>query len=273
MRVLVTGGAGFIGRHVVDHLRYVGAEPVVLDRPHNVLSHWDVAELGEGCNAVIHLAGALGTAELFDNFDYAVDTNVKGTQRVLEFCRETGAHYVGITMPDVWANVYQATKQCAKTLATAYHESFGVPVSHVRAFNAFGVGQAYGPGHPQKIIPTFASLAWRGEDIPVWGDGTQTVDLVSATDLAKVLVNVLHYGDNRVYDGGSGVEWSVWKTAEFVNRYCGGKSKIIHLPMRDGERPHTHLCATGENWSRLRERPFLKLEELVAAIESYQPPA
>lgn len=269
MRVLVTGGLGFIGRYVQDELERAGHEPVSLDLPFNVL---DLGKTSNpNCDAVIHLAGMLGTAELFDDFDTAVDVNIKGTQRVLEHCRRWDARFVGITMPQVWANVYQATKLCSRTLATAWHESFGVPVSHVCAFNAFGIGQKYGPGHPQKIIPTFSSLAWRNEPIPIWGDGEQTVDLVSASDVASVLVQALEFGDDELFDAGSGHEFSVNEVADYCKSVACSSSEIVHHPMRDGERPHTKLCAAGAGWDKLARKPRLNIVELDRAIRSYKP--
>jgi UDP-glucose 4-epimerase len=269
MIVLVTGGGGFIGSHVELELKAQGHEPFIFDRPYDVRSELDLASMGP-VDAVIHLAGRLGTAELFGGFDEAVDVNVKGTQRVLEYCRQTGAHYVGITMPEVWANVYQATKRCARILATAWHESYNVPVSHVCAFNAFGVGQKYGPGHPQKIIPTFASRAWEGDPITIWGDGTQTVDLISASEVAKVLVGALDFGGDELFDAGTGGEWTVNEVARYVLEVTGSKSEIIHERMRDGERPHTRLKAFGQGWDQLGWEPQFDMTELDDTILSYR---
>jgi len=267
--VLVTGGGGFIGAYVEAALKAEGHEPIIFDRPSDVRETLDLAAVGP-VDAVIHLAGRLGTAELFGGFDEAVDVNVKGTQRVLEYCRQVGASYVGITMPEVWANVYQATKRCARILATAWHESYGVPVSHVCAFNAFGIGQKYGPGHPQKIIPTFASRAWAGEPITIWGDGTQTVDLISATEVAKVLVAALDYGGDQVFDAGTGGEWTVNEVAKYVLEVTGSPSEIVHYPMREGERPHTRLKASGGGWDLLGWHPVFDLTELDDTILSYR---
>lgn len=265
MRVLVTGGRGFIGHYVVDQLCREGHSPLPLDRPADVL---DIGEL-PGVDAVIHLAGVLGTSELFEDFDTAVDVNIKGTQRVLEYCRRHDARFVGITMPSVWANVYQATKLCSRTLATAWHESFGVPVSHVCAFNAFGIGQKHGSGHPQKIIPTFSTLAYRNEPIPIWGDGEQTVDLVSAADVASVLVQALEFGEDDLFDAGSGHEFSVNDVARFVRDTAGSSSLIVHHEMRAGERPQTKLCASGAGWEKLQRPPRLDINALTETIRSY----
>lgn len=266
MRVIVTGGSGFIGQYVQSALTTRGHDPWVLDGPYDVMDigEWSKAE------AVIHLAGVLGTAELFDDFDRAIDVNIKGTHRVLEYCRKQDARFVGVTMPSVWANVYQATKLCSRTLATAWHESFGVPVSHVRAYNAFGAGQKYGPGHPQKIIPTFSTLAYRNKPILIWGDGDQTVDLIHARDVADVLVQALDFGDDELFDAGSGVDMTVNQVAEMVIKTAKSTSAIVHGPMRAGERPHTKLRAEGEGWSKLDRTPRLLEEDLVRTIQSYR---
>ncbi len=141
MRILVTGGRGFIGRYVTNELTAQGYAYNILDKPDDIRSMHDVGTLARNCDAVIHLAGVLGTEELFWRSHQAVDVNIHGTLNVLEACEKYGLSYVGITMPSVWNNVYQATKQCSLNLASAWHQYRGVLVSHVRAFNAYGAGQ------------------------------------------------------------------------------------------------------------------------------------
>lgn len=262
--IIVTGGKGFIGKAVVKELEARGEEVFIADKNYDILEN----PLPEA-DGVIHLAGILGTAELFWEVDQAIDTNIKGTVRVLNSCIDNDMAFVGITMPQVWANVYQATKACSKILATAWHESFGVPVSHVRAFNAFGPDQKYGQNHPQKIIPTFASLAYMGQPIPIWGDGEQTVDLIHVDDIAKILVEALQFGDDITIDAGTQVELTVNEVANFVLQVTGSTAGIEYFDMRAGERPNTRLCATGENWDRLSFRPELNWNTLASVIESY----
>ena len=276
MEVLVTGGGGFIGKAVVFELEQRGDKAVVFDRKHglDVTSPSDLQEFA-GVGHVIHLAGVLGTHELFDTVDLAIDVNIKGTVNVLEFCKDTGAGYTGITMPAVFPSIYTATKIAAVAFATAYHFTHGVPVSHVRAFNAFGPGQSHGEGHPQKIIPTFAHNIWRGLPVPIWGDGEQKVDLIYTDDLADVLAHATLYGNNETFDGGTGTSFTVNKVADMVGECVaslGGVSQFTkkYLPMRRGEVP-TDIVARGENWDKLALFPHFDMEDLCKAVEFYRP--
>lgn len=248
MKVAVSGGRGFIGREVVEQLEIAGHMPVVLDRTEcDVRVPETLAPISQ-CDAVIHLAGVLGTAELWDTTERAIDVNIKGTLNVLAQCLG-GTAYVGISMPDCWSNVYQATKIAAQKIAIGFYRDFGVPVTHIRAFNAYGEGQAHGPGHPQKIVPTFASRIYAGEPIPIWGDGHQTVDLVHVSHIARCLIDAAvsgsdDYGRGQIWDAGTGLETEVIKVAAAVQHHAGQPAFYDFLPMRAGETPNTRLCAT-----------------------------
>lgn len=269
LKIVVTGGSGFLGKATIEAGLGAGHEMKSFDRAqgNDVLGHLDDLNRAE---AVIHLAGVLGTSELFayGQAEYAVEQNVIGTLRILEWCREHNARYVGITMPQVFPSIYTATKVCATRLASAYHTAYGLPVSHVRAFNAFGPGQRHGPGHPQKIIPTFATEAWEGRPIPIWGDGEQTVDLISADSLGKMLIEAVHHGDDVTFDGGTGMPFTVNEVAKYVLEVTGSNAGIEYLPMRKGEVP-THIVAKGEGWSRLSWRPEFLWADLYDTIGSY----
>jgi len=271
VKIAITGGGGFIGRATLREAERRGYSAWSFDRPSDIMG--DLTKL-TGADVVIHLAGVLGTAELFDDPHYAIDVNVHGALRVLEWCRNNGAGYVGITMPPVFPSVYTATKICADRLASAWHEAFGVPVSRVRAFNAYGSGQKHGPGHPQKIIPTFATLAWEGKPLPIWGDGMQTADLVHADDVGRMLIAACRFGDDEIFDAGTGVALTVRDIAEFtiecVSAGGGPHSEIEYLPMRVGERP-TNIAANGDGWDKLTWRPEFSWDRLAQAIHSYKP--
>lgn len=271
MRIAVTGGSGFLGQATIRAAEEAGHEAWSFDRAHGNDILGDLTAL-KGADTVIHLAGMLGTSELFDAPESAVHANVIGALRVLRWCQEHGAGYVGITMPPVFPSVYTATKVCADRLATAWHHAYNVPVSHVRAFNAYGPGQKWGPGHPQKIVPTFARAAWEGRPLPVWGDGEQTMDLVHTDDVARMLIEATQHGDDVTFDAGTGQAVTVNELAEFVLEQTGSKAGVEHLPMRAGERP-TRIVAEGEGWDRLDWKPEHDWRRVAATVEWYRSPA
>lgn len=270
MNVLVTGGGGFIGSAVAARLATVGHRAVIFDRPANVCHPRDIDPAVAGVDAVIHLAGVLGTDELFDSPLVAIDVNMGGTVSVLEACRQHRARYVGITVPDVFPSVYTATKIGAARLESAWHHTYGVPVSRVRAFNAYGPGQRHGAEHPRKIVPTFATEAWAGRPIPIWRDGTQTVDLVDVDDVARMLVDAAMFGDDCTFDAGTGQPWSVNEVADMVLDLTGSTAGVEYLPMRRGE-VASKVAADGEGWERLGWRPTFNESRFIETVLSYRP--
>lgn len=281
MRIAVTGGLGFIGAATVEAGQAAGHEMVALDRgrelrfgePHPV----DILDMAAmraevmEVDHVIHLAGVLGTAELFDDPHKAVDVNVHGTLNVLEACRMAGAGYTAITMPPSgWANVYAATKGCAVELAEAWRRHRDLRVSNVCAFNAYGPGQKFGPGHPQKIIPTFARWAWAGEPIQIWGDGEQTVDLVHADEVGRMLIDAVRFGGGQTFDAGTGHAFTVNQVADMVCDLTGSTAPHRYLSMRPGEDAQTEIVARGRGWGLLDWRPTFDQDAFTRCVNSYR---
>jgi UDP-glucose 4-epimerase len=280
-RILITGGSGFIGGATVRELerRHHTVIPFDAHNGHDVRDADmldQIVKLNE-VETVVHLAGVLGTHELFDVPQIAVDVNVTGTLNVLEACRRYGCGYVGITMPDVFPSLYTATKIAAQRLAWVYQQQYGLKVVHVRAFNAFGPGQAVGPGHPQKIVPTFATELAHGRPVPVWGSGGQTVDLIYVDDLAKVLADSVDYldrlpaqmpGDRTIIDAGTGTAFTVLDVVRAVARHLGVDPVVKFLPMRRGE-VETHIVATGEGWEHIGDKPEFDPSDLANTVAWY----
>lgn len=271
MRIVVTGSHGFIGKYVCKELWSRNYEAIPVDTSEG----FDIVEMNSYtidrfryADAVIHLAGVLGTSELFEDYRRAITVNVFGTANVLEQCSEFGLRYVGITMPHVWKNVYQTTKMAAFNLAEAWHENKGVPVSHVRAYNAFGAGQKV--GKPQKIIPTFANAAYSKRPMPIWGDGEQLVDLVYVEDIAIMLVDALQFGDLEVFDAGTGISRTVNEVARMVAHVVTPSQEplVDHLPMRPGE-SGMGVWAKGEGWDKLK-RPRFDFSDFGHSVLSYK---
>lgn len=271
MKIAVTGGSGFLGQAAIHAAENAGHGVWSFDRTHgdDILGSLDGLR---DANVVIHLAGMLGTSELFDAPEGAVHANVIGTLRILRWCQDNSAAYVGISMPPVFPSVYTATKMCAASLATAWHRAYGLPVSHVRAFNAYGPGQKWGPGHPQKVLPTFARAAWENRPLPIWGDGEQTMDLVHADDVGRMLIDAATHGDDVTFDAGTGVAVTVNELAEHILKVTGSTAGVKYLPMRTGETP-TRIVADGDGWDRLDWKPEHDWARVTAAIEWYRSPS
>lgn len=269
MKITITGGKGFIGDATARIAKERGHEVVFFDRRdgNDVLGPLDALD---GSDAIIHLAGVLGTHELFDEVQNAIDVNITGSYRIMQWCIDHDASYTGILMPDVFPSIYTATKVATQRIAKALHHSRGLKVSHVRAFNVFGPGQAVGPGHPQKLVPTAAVAAWLGAPIPVWGDGKQGVDLIYVDDVARMLVDATRFTDDQVFEGGTGFMWTVNNVVAMIKNVAHSTSPVDHLPMRDGEEP-TRIVARGEGWDLLGWEPTFKFDDLIKTVEWYRP--
>lgn len=275
MRVLVTGGSGWIGRATCKALAEYGHHCIPFDRANgeDICDSVDVWNAVYRVDHVIHLAGVLGTHELFENPQRAIDVNVTGTLNVVRACVEQDRGLVDITMPRVNPSLYAATKACAMDIAEAYRHAGKLKVSYVRAYNAYGPGQAYGGDHPQKIIPTFATRAWACEPLPVWGTGALLVDLVHVDDVARMLVEAMRFVDGEVFDAGSGHPQTVLEVAQRVIEIAGSCSSIERLEPRLGERrqPTERDVARGEGWELLGGwRPVYDPRRLEEAVRSYR---
>lgn len=238
-RVLITGGEGFLGQHLQRWLKSHAIPFDTLDRFGNPTYRWDIRSplpitMGD-YGRVIHLAGLLGTHELFADVHRAIDVNIHGTVNVVKACARERIPFHGITMDHVWTNPYETTKLAAERLAQAWGREYGFPVKYTTVYNAYGEWQAHGPGHPQKIIPTFARAAHDNQPIPIWGDGEQVVDLIYAGHVAEIL------GLGLDVDGGYGMPLTVNEVARMVWDivHPGEEPKIEYKEMRMGEHTPT----------------------------------
>ena len=278
MKVLVTGGDGFIGRYVQSRCRELGIEVFSFDIAGDIeqdVTEWDHllwAVNQYEPDSIIHLAGLLGTHELWDMAEDAIDVNIKGALNVARAALEADAKLVSIEQPHIWCNMYEATKFAARRMLTGLHYDEGLRVDFVTAHNAFGPGQAHGPGHPQKIIPTFATHAWNGEPIPIWGNGEQKVNLVYAGDVAnKLVARAVDPVSDQLFEYQAGSERLLAvvdvaaTVAEYVGRTTGIDVGVDCHSMRRGEQKGQYPEPDDDYFYRL-EIPLL-----YATIDSYRP--
>ena len=260
--VLVTGGAGFIGGYVVEELIEHGFKVDVLDTrgrhvPGAVTVLGDVRdavsvnEAVSRCDGVIHLAGVLGTAEMVANPHPAIEVNIHGAVNVFEAAAAHDVPVVNIAVGNYWMdNPYSISKDTSDRFARMFNTYRGGRITTVRTFDAYGPRQTpsapFGPSRVRKIIPSFICRTLTDQPIEVYGDGSQTIDLIYATDIAKILVAALvetdHEGPQEGIEAGSGIPITVLEIAEAVIAAIG-KGSIVHLPMRPGEQPGARIVA------------------------------
>lgn len=250
MRVLVTGGAGFIGSNLCRHLEQQAFvdQVVVLDDlstgsrqnlegcasvaliEGTILSDADLDAAMEGAGAVVHLAARPSVPRSLADPLATHTVNATGTVMVLEAARRHGMPQVVVassssvygahpglpkqeTMPTLPSSPYAASKLATESYALAYGRSFGLPVLALRFFNVFGPYQPAGHAYA-AVIPVFVAAALAGRPLPVDGDGTQTRDFTFVDTVTAVLADAVH---RRVVDG------------EPVNLAFGSRISLVEL--------------------------------------------
>lgn len=254
-KVLVTGGLGFIGGHVMEELASRGIYPVAFDRfmkaPEKHLLPNCEYEVFMGdirdrnavstaismCDGAINLAGLLGTSEAVDNPFPAAEANILGGLNFLQACREHGKRGVQIAVGNHFENnTYSITKTTVERFALMYNKEHGTKVAVVRGLNAYGERQKHAP--IRKITPNFVTRALRKEAIMINGTGNSVMDMIYVKDLAKILVDALLSENTRfdtVYSAGPGVASTVNEIATVVNEIAENPTEPIHREMRAGE--------------------------------------
>jgi nucleoside-diphosphate-sugar epimerase len=246
VKVLVTGSHGFIGKAVCKELVSRGHEPVGFDSPNDVRDRALVARSLARADGVINLAGVLGTAEMFDAEHSASEVNILGALNVMDAARDLKVPMVQIaTGHEGQPNPYAITKKCASDLALARARWKGQEITVVKAYHVYGPGQKmcapHGKSLVRKIIPSFLARALTRMPIEVNGSGRQMIDLVYLDDTAKVIVDGLFGSYGTVLEAGTGIPSRVIEVATYIAERFG--SKVVHLPMRQGEPAETIVCA------------------------------
>jgi UDP-glucose 4-epimerase len=270
MRVLVTGGSGFIGSHVVDKLRARGHEPVIYDlRPSpwhepgtvdTVLGSITDREALEralhSCDAVAHLAAVADVNDVHASPEDAERVNARGTVAVLEAARRAGVKRI-VYASTIWvysdcveeavdeetllpapSHLYTSTKLAGELYCKAYQELYGIDFTILR----FGI--PYGPrAREAAVIPAFVNKALRGEPLTLAGDGSQSRRFVYVEDLADGVARGLDdIATNRVYNLASNENVTIKQIAETI-RDLMGNVEIVYTPARPGDFGGKVVCS------------------------------
>lgn len=250
--ILVTGASGWIGGYVIREIQSRGIDVIATSdrpRPEEGIHHLDVTDVGavHGVvkrlrpDAIINLAGHLGTEELIGREYAAAATNVLGAINVYDAARDVDARVVQIgTGHKGQPNTYAVTKACAEDLALIRARETGQDIVVVRAYHAYGPGQGvprpHGEAHVRKIIPSFICRALTDMPIEIFGDGKNLIDLVYVGHVATVLVDAAERGEaGDLIEAGVGVELAVVDVAADVIAACDSHSTVRFLPPRPGE--------------------------------------
>ena len=316
MRVLITGGAGFIGSHLSDAYVARGDEVYILDdlstgsieniahlRGHprfrytidSVHNQPLLAELADQCDVVFHLAAAVGVKLIVESPVRTIETNVRGTEVVLEVAnkkkkrvlvastsevyglsqevpfREDGNLVMGATTKGRWS--YACSKAIDEFLALAYWREKKLPTTIVRLFNTVGPRQT---GQYGMVIPTFVKQALAGRPITVYGDGNQTRCFGYVGDVVGALVGLMDREEavGEVYNIGSDEEVSIMELARRVRELTGSSSEIVTVPYDEAyEEGFEDMPRRVPDTTKVRElvgfRPTIKLDDILRSVIEY----
>src|SRR6185436_5867126 len=296
-RIVVTGGAGFVGSNVVRRLLAEQARVIVLDDfytgdDHNLpadesnlevirgsVTDYDlVRDVTRGASLVFHLAaGNIIVSTRNPREDYEV--NIGGTLNVLMAARELkiprvvyssstsvygNPKYLPINEDDAtnMLSPYAVSKFAGENYCKAFYESYGLSVSAVRYSNVFGTAQR--PDNPYcGVIAKFFEAAMAGESPRIHGDGEQTRDFTYIDDVveATILAGVSSKAEGQVYNVGTGRETTINQLARMIVQIAGAQVELTHVDRRDIDNIRRRVVNIEKIRRELRWVPSITIEE------------
>ena len=303
-RILVTGGAGFIGSHLCERLLKEGSEVICLDnfftgRKENIahllenqhfeiIRHDVIEPVLLEVDQIYNLACPASPVHYQYNPVKTIKTNIMGTLNMLGLAKRVRARILQASTSEVygdpkvhpqtesyWGNAnpiglracYDEGKRCAESLMFAYHRQNGVDIRVVRIFNTYGPRMLENDG---RVVSNFIVQALRNQDITVYGEGSQTRSFCYIDDMVDGFIKMMNHDDlvGPVNLGNPG-EFTVLELANMVKRLTSSSSKIVYKPLPQDDpvqrRPDISLAKETLGW-----RPLIGLEEgLLRSIEYF----
>ncbi len=305
MKTIVTGGAGFVGSHICDLLLEKGHEVICIDNlvtgtiqnlEHIKSEHFTYVEhditkpiyFGDKIEYILHLASPASPIDYLELPIQTLKVGALGTYNMLGLAKEQGARLLLASTSEVygdplvnpqpetyWGNVnpigprgvYDEAKRYAEAITMAYHRYHGVDTCIARIFNTYGPRMRADDG---RVVPNFINQALKGNDITVYGDGTQTRSFCYVSNLVDGLYRLMISKEVGPVNLGNPKEISVLDFAEIVIKIIGCDSKMIfkELPLDDPRvrRPNIERANDLLNW-----QPDIPLEKgLIKTIEYFK---
>ena len=288
-RVLVTGGAGFLGSHLSDRLLSEGFSVLVMDNlitgttdniahlignPDFLFVHHDVSNYNyvEGpLYAVLHFASPASPRDYDELPIQTLKVGSLGTHKALGLAKAKGARFLLASTSEVygdplihpqpesyWGNVnpvgprgvYDEAKRFSEAMTMAYHRVHGLDTKIARIFNTFGPRMRLADG---RAIPNFMKQAILGEQMTIYGDGRQTRSFCYVSDLMEGMFRLLQSDLHEPTNLGNPEEWTVLQMAKAIRELAGSSSEIVHeeLPVDDPKirQPDTGRAQKALGWS------------------------
>src|SRR5215470_7512237 len=304
-RILVTGGSGFLGSHLCERLLDEGHEVVclyffftgtranvehLLDNHRFELMRHDVTDpLTLEVDEIYHLACPASPVHYQRNPVRTIRTAVHGTLNMLDLAREVRARILIASTSEIygdpqehpqkesyWGHVnpigpracYDEGKRCAEALTVSYARQYGVETRIARIFNTYGPRMHENDG---RVVSNFILQALRGQDITIYGDGSQTRSFCYVSDLVDALIQLMEHGDDPgPMNLGNPREQTILELAELVRKLTGSSSRIRREPLPQDDpvrrRPDISRAQALLGWS-----PHVAVEDGIArTIEDFR---
>ena len=293
-RILITGGAGFIGSHLCERLLNEGNEVICLDNfftgskdniihlidnPYFEIIRHDIEEpILIEVDEIYNLASPASPIHYQKDPVKTVRTNVMGAINVLDIAQRCGAKILQASTSEVYGDpeihpqteeykgnvnpigpraCYDEGKRCAETLLFDYYREYGVDIRVVRIFNTYGPKMAINDG---RVISNFIIQAIQNQDITIYGEGNQTRSFCYVDDLVDGLIKMMNSSQHGPINIGNPNEFTILELAKIIIKFTNSKSKIIFksLPQDDPKQRQPDISKAKKylNWE-----PKIKLEE------------
>lgn len=297
MRVLITGGAGFLGSHLCDRFLAEGHTVIVMDNlitgntdniahlagnPRFSYVKHDVTDyifIEGALDAILHFASPASPVDYLELPIQTLKVGALGTHKALGLARHKGARFLLASTSEVYGDpqvhpqtesyfgyvnpigprgVYDEAKRFAEALTMAYHRYHGIETRIVRIFNTFGPRMRLRDG---RVVPNFIQQALRGEPLTVYGDGMQTRSFQYVSDLVDGVYRLLFSDEVEPVNIGNPGEFTVKEFAEIVNRLTNNQAGIIYKDLRTQDDPQVRQPDITKAKTLLQWEPSVALEQ------------